>query len=306
MTTITTQQTGQVEEPRRFRLQLTPYMFILPALLFYVVFMFLPILATIVISFADWNGISLAQIEWVNVQNYLDLAEDPVFWQALTNNFILMVVGVPLNVAVSLFLAVLLEQGLRGSNFFRGVFFVPTIISMVVVGVVFTLILSPSLGLVNPLLEQIGLGDYARAWLGDPDTALYTVMLADLWKNFGLTMFLFVAGLKGIDQELYEAAIVDGASSWQSFWQITLPVLRPVLYMVIILTSIGSLKTFEMVYVMTFGGPNHASEVLQTWMYFNGFKFNKLGYGSAMANVILMITLALTIVQLRVFRADES
>jgi raffinose/stachyose/melibiose transport system permease protein len=283
-----------------------PYAFILPALIFYVVFLALPILGTVIISLLNWSGLSLNDVHWAGLANYVTLGQDPVFWAALKHNVIFIVVGATTVVLIGLFLAVLLERGLRGSNFFRGVFFMPTVMSMVVVGIVFMLILSPELGLINPLLRAVGLGRFARAWLGDPNTSLLVVIACDVWKNFGLSMFLFVAGLKGIDGELYEAASMDGANAWQSFWRITLPVLAPVTTTVIVLVSINTLKLFDLVYVMTHGGPGHASEVLTSWMYFQGFMYNKMGYGSSVAVVLLLVTLMLTLIQFRVLARDNT
>lgn len=282
-----------------------PYLFVLPALFFYTVFLALPILGTVLISLLNWSGTSLNDIQWAGLANYGALAQDHIFWQALRHNLIFILTGASAIVVVGLFLAVLLENGLPGSNFFRGAFFIPTVMSMVVVGIVFMLILSPELGLINPMLRRVGLDSWTRAWLGDPRTALGTIVAADVWKNFGFAMFLFVAGLKNIDSELYEAASIDGSNAWQSFWRITMPVLWPVTTLVIVLISINTLKLFDLVYVMTHGGPNHASEVLTTWMYFQGFMFNNMGYGSAIAVVLLTVTFVLTLVQFRVLSRED-
>jgi raffinose/stachyose/melibiose transport system permease protein len=258
------------------------------------------------ISLLEWSGISLQNIRFAGLGNYRTMAGDPVFWQALVHNLVFIGAGASAMVVLGLFLAVLLEQGLPGSNLFRGIFFIPTIMSLVVVGIVFVLLLSPELGLVNPLLRSAGLGSLTRAWLGDPQMALPTVIGVDVWKNFGLSMFLFVAGLKGIPQEYYEAASIDGASAWRRFRDITLPALRPVTAVVICLTSINTLKLFDLVYVMTAGGPNHASQVLTTWMYSQGFMFNNMGYGSALAVVLLLITFVITVVQFKLVSRSEG
>jgi raffinose/stachyose/melibiose transport system permease protein len=284
--------------------RMLPYAFIFPAFVFYSVFLAIPIVGTVIISLFEWTGISFNTIKWVGFDNYAALTRDDVFWQAIKHNVYFIAGGMTSIVVVGLFLAVLLEQNLPGSSFFRGIFFVPTVMSLVVVGLVFTLILSPELGLVNPLLRQLGLGHLAKAWLGDPQTALPTVIAVDVWRNFGLGMFLFIAGLKGIDSEIFEAAKIDGATPWQSFWRITMPLLWPVTALVIILTSINTLKLFDLIYVMTAGGPNHASQVLTTWMYSQGFTYNKMGYGSALAVVLLVLTFVFTLVQLRVFSRD--
>ena len=281
-----------------------PYLFVLPAFLFYFVFLALPIVGTVFISFFNWSGISLNSLTFAGLDNYAELLRDDVFWKALKHNVYFIAGGMTSVVILGLVLAVLLEQDLPGSSFFRGVFFIPTIMSLVVVGVVFSLLLSPEFGLVNPLLERVGLGRFATAWLGNPATALPTIIVANTWQSFGLGMFLFVAGLKSIDSELYEAARIDGATPLQSFWRITMPLLWPITTLVIILTSINTLKLFDLVYVMTSGGPNYASEVLTTFMYSQGFEFNRMGYGSALAVVILLITLVFTLVQVKVFNRE--
>jgi raffinose/stachyose/melibiose transport system permease protein len=283
-----------------------PYLFVLPALSFYAVFLALPIVGVVIISLLNWSGLSMSDIAWAGADNYVALAGDPVFWQALLHNMIFIGGGASAMVVIGLILAVLLEQGLRGSNFFRGAFFIPTVMSMVVVGIVFMLILSPELGLINPLLRGVNLGNLQRAWLGERATALPTVIAVDVWKNFGLSMFLFVAGLKSIPREYYEAASIDGANAWQRFWSITLPALRPVTAVAVTLASINTLKLFDLVYVMTAGGPNHSSEVLTTWMYQQGFKFNNMGYGSAIAVVLLIVTFVLTAIQLTVLSRDQE
>jgi raffinose/stachyose/melibiose transport system permease protein len=175
----------------------------------------------------------------------------------------------------------------------------PSVISMVVIGIIFMLILSPSLGLVNPLLDHIGLGKFKHAWLGDPKVALVTIIITYVWKNFGLAMFLIVAGLKDIDVELYEAATIDGANTWDCLFRVTLPLLIPIGGVVVIVTSIEALKVFDLVYVMTNGGPNHTTEVLTTWMYWQGFRYKKMGYGSAIGVVLLTITFILASLQVR-------
>ncbi len=295
-------------QPRRGRVlaAVEAYLFVLPALVFYALFLALPIVGVVIISLLDWSGISMKDIKFAGLANYRAMAGDPVFWQALWHNIVFIGVGAVAMVILGLFLAVLLEQGLRGSNLFRGIFFIPTIMSLVVVGIVFVLLLSPELGLVNPLLRSAGLGSLTRAWLGDPATALPTVIGVDVWKNFGLAMFLFVAGLKSIPQEYYEAASIDGAGAWRRFLDITLPALRPVTAVVITLTSINTLKLFDLVYVMTAGGPNHASQVLTTWMYAQGFMFNNMGYGSALAVVLLIVTFVITVIQFKLVSRDET
>ncbi len=276
-----------------------PWLFLLPSLFFYLVFKAIPILGTFIISFFRWEGISFATMDFIGIRNYITLLSDEIFLLALWHNIVFIVVGVSVVTVVALFIAVLLEKGLRLSNFFRGTYFIPAVMSMVVIGVTFTLFLSPELGVVNPLLEKIGLGKFTRAWLGDRQFAFPIVILTHVWQMFGFYMFIFIAGLKNIPDEIYEAAHIDGSGVWGDFLHITLPLLKPVTAVVVVLAMINTLKVFDLIYVMTFGGPGNASQVLTLRMYLAGFMHNYMGYGSAIAVVFLLLTLAISAVQLK-------
>ena len=289
---------------KRRREALVAYIFIAPALLTFVFFMAIPMVLTGVLSFFDWSGISLASLEFVAFDNYVKLVQNNVFWQALGNNIAFILIGMTVSVALGLFLAVLLERDLPGSKFFRGVFFLPTVLSTVVIAIVFTFLLSPVFGVIRPLFAQVGI-DFDIALLGDPATALFTVIAVEIWRSFGFAMFLFVAGLKSLDENLVEAARLDGANGWQVFWQITFPQLRPVTLLVATLVGIHMLKLFDLVYVMTRGGPQNASDVLTTVAYAQGFQYNEVGFGSTIAVVLLIITFLLTLVRFR-FLPDST
>jgi ABC-type sugar transport system permease subunit len=278
---------------------LTAYGLLTPALIAFVLFMLVPMVLTFVLSFFRWSGISFSSLEFIGLDNYERLLTNDVFWLSLKNNMIFIVLGTAAVVMLGLFVAVMLEQGFPGSNFFRGVFFLPTVLSLVVIGIVFGFLLSPQFGILVPILSFFGV-DSAPDLLGNPASALYTLIGIETWRSFGFAMFLFVAGLKALDHHLVEAARIDGASSWQIFWHITLPQLRPVTLMVSTLIGIGMLKLFDIIYVMTLGGPQHATEVLNTYSYFEAFSFNNVGYGATIAVVLLVITFVLTIVRFKV------
>jgi raffinose/stachyose/melibiose transport system permease protein len=280
--------------------------FVAPSLVFYTVFLIVPLLGTLALSLTDWSGISLANIRVVGLANYRQLGSDPVFWESLQHNLIFLLGAILLKTTLALLLALALEQNLRFSAFFRGVYLMPTVISLVVVGIVFSLALSPSLGLVNPFLQAIGLGQVAGSWLGDPQKVLPLVIVIDTWQGFGLYMFLFITRLIAIPQELHDAAFVDGASGRQDIWYVTLPLLKSTAAMVVLLAAIESLKAFALIYVMTNGGPNHQSEVLSTWAYFNAFTANKVGYGSAILAVLLLITFCLAYIQVTRFQPKDN
>ena len=280
--------------------------FLAPALIFYALFLLVPLVGTIGLSFTEWSGFNFADIQWVGTSNFKELGHDPIFWQSLRHNLAFLFGSVFLKTAVALMLALALDQNLPLSNFFRGVYLMPTVISLVVVGIVFTLVFSPSLGLANPLLDTIGLGRYARPWLGDPDTVLPLVIVIDAWHGFGLYMFLFISRLIAIPQDLHDAAFVDGASGWQDILHITLPLLKSMVTMVVLLAAIESLKMFALVYILTRGGPNHASEVLSSWAFFQGFTANKVGYGSAILVVLLVVTFIMAYIQVTRFQPKEE
>ena len=263
-------------------------------------------LGTLALSVTEWSGFNIADIEFVGLDNFRALGSDDVFWMSLRHNLTFLVGSVILKTTVALTLALALDQNLPFSHFFRGVYLMPTVISLVVVGIVFTLVLSPSLGLINPFLEAIGLGRFAGAWLGDPDRALPIVIAIDVWHGFGLYMFLFISRLIAIPQDLHDAAFVDGANGWQDILHITLPLMKSMVAMVVLLASIESLKLFSIVYVMTKGGPNHATEVLSTWAYFQAFTANNVGYGSAILVVLLVITFILAYIQVTRFQVQEE
>ena len=301
--TSSAQSTRKGHRPRRTwhqkREELAAYGLLTPAMIAFLVFMLVPVLFTFALSFFSWTGISWKSLQFIGLQNYQKLSGDEVFWRSLMNNVIFIVLGTAVIVATGLFVAILLEQGFRGSNFFRGVFFLPTVLSTVVIGIVFGFLLSPQFGIVAPIMAKFGV-DPPPDLLGNPDTALYTLIGIETWRSFGFAMFLFVAGLKSLDQHLTEAARIDGANGWQVFWHVTLPQLRPVTLMVSTLIGIGMLKLFDTIYVMTLGGPQHATEVLNSYSYAEAFSFNHIGYGATIAVVLLVITFGLTIVRFKV------
>jgi raffinose/stachyose/melibiose transport system permease protein len=280
--------------------------FLAPALIFYAIFLLVPLLGTLLLSLTNWSGFNIADIEFVGLDNFRALGNDEVFWQSLRHNVTFLFGSVILKTAVALFLALALDQHLPFSNLFRGVYLMPTVISLVVVGIVFGLVLSPSLGLINPFLTAIGLERFTGTWLGSPQMALPIVVAIDVWHGFGLYMFLFISRLMAIPQDLHDAAFVDGANGWQDIVHITLPLLKSMVAMVVLLASIESLKLFSIVYVMTKGGPSHATEVLSTWAYFQAFTANKVGYGSAILVMLLVITFILAYIQVTRFQGQDD
>ncbi len=292
--------------PSRTRSWILAAPFLAPAFIFYTMFLIIPLLGTLALGLTQWSGFNFADIEYVGLSNFRDMGDDPIFWTSLKHNLIFLVGAISLKTGLALFLALVLDQRLPLTNLFRGIYLMPTVISLVVVGVVFRLALSPSLGLINPFFEAIGLGRFTGDWLGNPGRVLPILILIDAWRGFGLYMFLFIAKLVSISQELHEAAFVDGADLLQDIWHITLPLLKGTAAVVLLLAAIDSLKLFAIVYVMTNGGPSHKSEVLSTWAYFQAFTANKVGYGSAILIVLLIITFVLAFIQVTRFQPKES
>jgi raffinose/stachyose/melibiose transport system permease protein len=275
-------------------------LFITPALVFFSVFLMVPVVGSFIISLTSWEGFSYDLIRFVGFENYINFAHDKTLHTALINNLMFILFAVSGEVVLALFLAVLLEKQLPGSRFFRGVYFMPNVVSTVVIGILFGFIFSSGVGLINPFLNAVGLGRLARPWLGDRRSAMGVLIVIYVWQNFGMFTILFVAGLKAIDDELYQSAQMDGANAWQRFCYISLPSLHRVTTVVILLAVINSLKLFELVYMLTFGGPAHGTEVLTTWIYYVGFTINKMGYGSAVSVLLLLIAALVTAVQLKV------
>ena len=275
----------------------TAYLLLLPGLVFYVPFHVLPILAVFAISLVDWKGYSFATMKWAGLQNYATMLQDKYFWTALGHNIQFVLIVVVVQTVLSMALALLLEQKLPLSTFFRGIYFMPTVLSLVVVGILFSLILSPSRGLLNATLEAVGLTNFQPAWLGNADIALYVLMAVHIWKDFGLSLFIFIAGLEAIPVDLIDAAKVDGASGWAVIWRVIIPLLRETTTVVVILSTITCFKLFDLVMAMTGGGPFHATEVLALRMYDQAFDFSRMGYGSAIAVVLFIITFVASVLQ---------
>jgi multiple sugar transport system permease protein len=275
--------------------------FLAPALLLLGGFFFLPVLVAFGLSFTDWDLYALADpanVRFVGLDNYLELFRLPLFWQALGNTVYFAVVGGLLAMAVALGLALLLHSKLaRWTTFYRTALFSPVVTTLVAVAVVWRYLLHTRYGFVNYLLGTVGIEPID--WLGDPSWSIPAILLLATWKNFGYNMLLFLAGLQAIPEELYEAARIDGASSWAEFRHVTLPMLRPTFAFVGILTLVGYLQLFAEPYVMTQGGPVQSTVSIVYLMYDEGFKWWNMGFASAVAFVLLTLILVLTRLQFR-------
>jgi ABC-type sugar transport system permease subunit len=282
-------------------------LFMAVPLLIYAVWVWGPALATVAISFTRWDNVSAP--EWIGLHNYTRLFQDPLFKQSLINNFIWLVVFITIPTTAGLALAVVLDRKLKFTRLYQSAIYLPMVLSLPVIGLMFTWFFKPDDGLVNTLLGLISHGNISPGWLADPHLALAAVLTAAIWRHVGYVMVLYLAGLKGIDPAMREAAVVDGANEWQLFRRVTLPLLKPVTIIVLVITIIESLRAFDLVYVMTNGleGPNHATELLATMMFNAAIHNYELGYGAAVAVILLLISLAFIITYVaQVMREEEE
>jgi multiple sugar transport system permease protein/raffinose/stachyose/melibiose transport system permease protein len=280
--------------------RLTGLAMTLPALIFFVLFIGIPIVRTVLLGFQKWNAIGPAQ--WVGLGNYQHMLGDAVFHRALFVTFFLTTVLTVFLIVIPMLLAVLFNMGWGYfGTLGRTMMFMPSIISWVVTGALWKLILDPNLGSLNRLLENIGLASLQQNWLGDPDIVLWSIAVVAIWQQLGLYVIIFFAGIQGIDGTLYEAAEIDGANARQKFRNVTVPMLRPVTLVVLTLNLLNGIKLFDVIWVMTQGGPVNASQVLGTYMYRVSFANPGLpdfGYGSALSTVILVLCLFVLVFQL--------
>jgi raffinose/stachyose/melibiose transport system permease protein len=290
---------AQAAPARRDWSWLLPWAFLAPALTIYVVVVVYPMAYSGYLSFFKWDGVAPTK-QFVGLQNYFTLLlNDKVFWTALLNNAIWLVAALLIPTSIGLGLALLLNKGFRGSSIYRSVFYFPAILSLAVVGLIWNWIYLPDIGLINQLLGGVGLQSVQHNWLSDPNLALYAVMVAAAWNAAGLPMLLFLAGLQTINPEILEAAQVDGAGPVRRFFWITFPLLRETTLIVLAITAINSLKVYDIIYAMTYGGPANSTQVLSTWMYFLTYNYNSVGQGTAIAVILFLLTLIFAIPYIR-------
>jgi raffinose/stachyose/melibiose transport system permease protein len=293
-------------DPRRRaqrRRRLTLILFLLPALLLFIGLVLLPIALGVYTSLFKWNGFGGLPTHFVGLGNFVRLLDDEVFVGDLKRGLVLVLLSVLFQLPVALGLALLLNQKLRFRGLYRLIFFAPYVLSEVITGVLFTMVLSPNAGLVNNILGAVGMS--GQTWLSDPSSVLLTLFFVVSWKYFGFHMILYLAGRQEIPPELDEAALVDGAGSWQAFWNITLPLLGPTIRISMFLSIIGAIQLFDMVWVLTSGGPIHSSETMAVTMFQYGFKRYEVGYASAISVAMFIISLVFALFYQRfVLRRD--
>lgn len=281
--------------PRRWnREALHAYVFMLPAILGLLLFTLGPVVASLFLSFTEYN--ILTAPTWVGLANYTEMFQDRLFWQSLRVSAIYSIVSVPLGLALALGLAVLLNHKMRGTMLFRSIYYLPTVISGVGVAMLWRWLFNSEFGLINVMLDNIGID--GPNWLLDSKWALTALIITSLW-GIGGTTLIFLAGLQGVPQELYEAAEIDGANRWGQFRNITLPLISNVTFFNLVLGIIGALQVFTDAFVITRGGPNHATLFLSVYLYQHAFLYLNMGYAAALAWVMFLIVMVLTMMVFR-------
>ena len=273
--------------------KLLPYLLVSPYLIFVSIFVIFPVLFCFFLTFHKWNII--APMKFIGIDNYSRLIKDRLFWKALSNTLKFLLLHIPLQLVVSLFLAYLLNQKIKGIAFFRGSFFMPVIVSGVVVTILWQQLLGLDSGLINRMLIELGLKKVG--WLVDPDIAIYSIAVMATWKNLGLYVILFLVGLQTVPPQYYEAAKMEGATRWQQFYHITLPMINPTVFMVVILSTIGGFSLFIEPYIMTGGGPLNTTLSAVLYIYKQAFQYYNMGYSATLGFFYAIMIMTVVILQ---------
>ncbi len=278
----------------KVKYQFSAYLFLLPTTLVLLTFHIIPIFYSVGLSLYRWDLIGPAK--FVGLKNYINLFKDPLFWKSIKNTIIYSIGAVPGGMIVALLVALLLNSKIKGLGVYRTIYFIPVITSLNAVAIVWKFIYHPNYGILNKLLTLIGLPP--QKWLLDPKLAMPCIIVMSIWKTMGYNVIIFLNGLQNIPTHLYEAADVDGASSWQKFRHITWPLLTPVTFFILIMSTIASFKVFAQIYIMTpTGGPLNSTTVMVFYIYNLAFREMRFGYGAAMAFELFLIIFTLTLVQ---------
>ncbi len=282
----------------------TPYLFLFPALLVLGVTVFLPALQAFYLSFTNYDPIA-ETASWQGWTNFVRLSKDGIFWQTMRNTVLYLCGVVPILVFVPLLLAILVDRQIKGMSFFRAAYYVPVIISMVVAGIAWKFIYAEN-GLLNQLLKVVGIP--AIPWLTSPGLALFSVMVVTIWKGLGYYMTIYLAGLQSIPADLYEAAAIDGSDGYTKHWDITIPLMRPYMLLVAVISAIAATKIFEEVYVMTQGGPRNSSKTVVYYLYQQGFGSSNpdLSYACTIGLVLFAIVFLLSILNLKLSQNNAN
>lgn len=286
----------------RHRSQKTGYWFILPYAVFFGAFVAYPLVFSFILLFHRWNVVT--PMEWIGLKNFERLLSDPLFFKAIVNTLKFLLIHIPLQMIVALGIAVLLNSRLKLRGLFRAVFFLPVVVSGVVVTILWQQLYAFDSGLLNRMLTAVGLGKIP--WLIDPDMAMLSIALMATWKNVGIYIVLFLVGLQDVPRELYESASIDGATRARQFFRITLPMLRPTFVVVVVLSTIGGFSLFVEPYVLTGGGPMESTLSAVLYIYNQAFYFNHMGYAATLGFVFALIILGVVLLQRKVIETEPT
>ncbi|MEP7129400.1 MAG: sugar ABC transporter permease [Chitinophagales bacterium] len=283
------------------RKKLLPYLLVSPYILNVIVFVFFPVFFCFFLTFNKWNIIG--PMHFIGIDNYVRLFNDRLFWKAIGNTLKFLLLHIPLQLVVSLFLAYLLNQRIKAIAFFRASFFMPVIVSGVVITILWQQLLGYDSGLINRLITAIGLPKVG--WLVNPDVAIYSIAIMATWKNVGLYVILFLVGLQTVPPQYYEAAKLEGANRWQQFYHITLPMINPTIFMVVILSTIGGFSLFIEPYVMTGGGPMNQTLSAVLYIYKQAFQFYNMGYSSTLGFFYAIMIMTVVVLQKKYIERED-
>lgn len=292
-----------VSKKKKRKIPLLPYLFLLPAIILFFTFDYLPIFSAFYYSFTEYHVLSPAN--WVGLDNYRTMMHDPEFWTAIRNSLTYFIIIVPMLLTIPLFLAILVNQKLRGIQLFRMIYYLPVVTSMVAVAIVWKYLYHPA-GLLNATLQGLGMKKVSVNWLLNPHTALPAVALLEGWKSMGFYMVIYLAGLQSIPQELVEAAKIDGANRIRVLWHVYLPQLRPTIAVTLVLATLASVQMFTSIYIMTGGGPLDSTLSLPLYIYQKAFVELDMGYATAMGMVLWVILMILTFINFKLSRGGQS
>lgn len=283
------------------------YFYLIPTFVLLILFVFYPIIVNIYNGFFEFGLLSPEKI-FVGLRNYSELFKDSIFGTSLINNLVYVLISFVFQVIGGLIVAAILEDVIfrRVATFLRTIFFIPVLISMAVIGILFTYIYNPQAGLLNEFLNLIGLGSLTTGWLGNAETAIYAVIAVSQWQSVGYATMLYILALQKIPNELYEAATVDGAGKIKRFFYVTLPQAKEMMFVLSVYTITGSFLVFNEVYVLTGGGPANSSQVMSTYLFQKAFVDSEFGYGSSIANIMLILTLIFYAIQSKIFKTGKE
>jgi raffinose/stachyose/melibiose transport system permease protein len=266
---------------------------IFPSLLIFLAFVIIPIFWSAFYGFFQWPGIGTAK--YIGLTNYIEVLKDPIFWRALKNNLIIVAASIFGQVPISLVLALLLLKNTSFNRFVRSSIFIPMVLSSIIIGLIWNYMYHPQIGIVNYMLDYVGLSSWKRLWLADPKINMYSISIPIIWAYIGPYLIMFIAAIQNISSEMLDAASIDGATSYRKLLFVMIPMIWDTIKVTIVLSISGSLKSFDLVFVMTGGGPAQSTELLATYMYNNTFNIFRYGYGSAVSTLIIIISLIMIV-----------